>query len=125
MSKMTNQEKVLQQRRITLIPYCIYSFSSNLCSLLPVVSCAGSAPFVKECCLWDKIHRIAHSQGSGISSITLFHSYRDFKVAEQRVTFALLEVYKNIVIRPTGTAARTRDSSTKSATTKHTPSPLV
>ena len=30
----------------------------------------------------------------------LFHSYRDKKVSEERITFVLLEVYWNIVTRP-------------------------
>ena len=39
---------------------------------------------------------------------------------EQRITFVLLEVYRNIVTWPTRTGARTKDSGTKKfATTSH------
>ena len=48
----------LYQRRTSLIPYWISSFSSNLCALSPVLSHAGSAPSslqsVKEHCLSPK-----------------------------------------------------------------------
>ena len=35
------------------------------------------------------------------------------KVTEQRITFVLLEVYRNIQTCPTQTATRTKDSCTK------------
>ena len=44
---------------------------------------------------------------------------------EQRMIFVLLGIYRKIVIRPTWTAARTKDSCTKKfATTSPTPSPF-
>ena len=47
------------------------------------------------------------------------------KAAEQRITFVLLEVYRNIVICPTSTAARTKDSNTKKfEITSDTPFPI-
>ena len=46
-------------------------------------------------------------------------------MAEQRITFVLLEVYGTIVTKPTWTAARTKDSRTKKlATTSHNPFPF-
>jgi len=47
------------------------------------------------------------------------------KIIEQRMIFVLLGIYRKIVIRPTWTAARTKDSCTKKfATTSPTPSPF-
>ena len=44
--------------------------------------------------------------------VTLFHSHRDLKkkknVAEQRITFVSLEVYRNFVTRPTWTLQEQR-----------------
>ena len=75
-----------------------------------MLSHAGSAPFVKERCPQAEIQRIAFSQGSDLS----VYSYR---IAEQKVTFAMLQVYGNIVTRPLRIAARTKDSNTKKSPT--------
>ena len=89
-----------------------------------MLSRADSIPFVRELLPigWN-IHA-SHSKALTFKAITLFHSYRDKKIAEQKITFVLLEVYRNIVIRPRWTAARTKDSSTKKFPTRHTPSPF-
>ena len=58
--------------------------SPHLCALLPVLSHADSAPFVKECCLEPEIYRIAHSQALTFKGITLFHSYRDKKLQNRK-----------------------------------------
>ena len=47
-------------------------------------------------------------------------------MAEQRITFVSLEVYRNSVARPRWTAARTKDSDTKKfAAATPPPPPLV
>ena len=47
-------------------PDCILGlfFGYNPCSLLPVLSHAGSVPLVKECGLQHEIYKIVHTQGS-------------------------------------------------------------
>ena len=55
--------------------------------------------------------------------MTPLHSYRDNKVAEQRITFVLFEVYRNIVTRPTRTAARAKDATQRSLQQVTTPFP--
>lgn len=36
----------------------------EICALFPGPSCAGSAPFVKDCCLQPEIYRVVHSHSS-------------------------------------------------------------
>ena len=46
--------------------YWIYSFSSNLNALLPVLSHAGSTPYIKDVASSPEIYMIVHSQGSDL-----------------------------------------------------------
>ena len=64
----------LWQRRTNLTPYWIYSFISKPYALLPVLSHEVSAPFVKECCLWPEIYRVAQSQGTASYACPLKHN---------------------------------------------------
>ena len=50
----------------------------------------GPEPFVEECCIEPQICRAAYSWGSCL----WVHSHGDKKATEQRITSALLEVYK-------------------------------
>lgn len=49
-----------------------------------------------ECCWEPEIHRIPHSQGSALYRDNTFPFTERYKVAEERITLALLEGYRNL-----------------------------
>ena len=73
----------MKQRRANLTPCWIYSFSSNSCALLPWLSRAGPAPFVKECSLEPEIYRRALLKALTFKGVKLFYPYRD-KIFQNR-----------------------------------------
>ena len=84
----------------------IWLHSGSVCFTLTFV-------FYCFCCLSLKYTKQPILRALTFKGITLFHLYRDKKVAEQTIIFVLLEVYRNIMTWPTWTAARTKDSCTK------------
>ena len=89
-----------------MIPYCICFFYFNLCSLLLLE--------VKNVAYHSKYTEQPILKAWTFKGITLSHFYSDKKISEQRMTFILLEVYRNTVTPSRWTVVRTKDSSTKS-----------
>lgn len=59
--------------------------------LLLVLSQAGSATFVKECCLQPETYRGAHSQAPTLNSVTLFYSWKSCRTENICLVGALWE----------------------------------
>ena len=110
----------------------------NPCALWPVLSHAGSAHFVKECCLKPEIYKKAHSRGSDsqawLSKVQHFPFIQTEIVAEQRITTVLLKMYGNIVTRQADScknkglfiaSSLSLAGTKKFARTRHTPSPFI
>ena len=86
---------LLLQRKTNLIPYWMYTFSSNPCALLLVLCHAGSAPFVKK-----MLPVVWNIQGSTFSrlqplEVKYFLIQIEIRSCRTKNNIYLLEVYRN------------------------------
>ena len=59
-----------------------------------------------------EVFRVSHSQDSDLQKYNTYPFIWRLKAAEQKRSIVLLEVYRNIMTRPTWTGARMKDSGT-------------